>query len=67
MKIKSDYIELGKFLKFINVISTGGLSKPFLLENKVLVNNSLEQRRGRKLYDGDVINIKGKTYLLNNH
>lgn len=64
IKIKSNYIELGKFLKFANIISTGGNAKLYLSLNKVLVNNVLEQRRGRKLYIGDIVNVDNKVYLL---
>ena len=31
----------------------------FLAENEVYVNGEVDQRRGRKLRDGDIINIPG--------
>ena len=48
---------LGQFLKHIDVISSGGQAKWFLQENDVLVNNEHENRRGRKLYSGDQIDL----------
>lgn len=59
IKIKDEYITLGQFLKKINIISSGGYAKEFLLENDVLVNNEKEERRGRKLYKDYIIEIKG--------
>jgi ribosome-associated protein len=46
-------------LKMTDAISSGGMSKWFLSENEVLVNDEVEVRRGRKLRDGDRVNIPG--------
>lgn len=46
-------------LKMTDAISSGGMSKWFLSENEVLVNNEVEVRRGRKLRDGDLVSIPG--------
>lgn len=59
-----DYITLGQYLKFINLISSGGEAKTFLTENKVLVNGELESRRGRKLRPGDVIKVDGQSFRV---
>ena len=40
-----------------NAISSGGMSKWFLEENIVYVNGEEEQRRGKKLRDGDIVKI----------
>lgn len=57
IKLKTPYMTLGQFLKHIDVISSGGQAKWFLQENDVLVNNEHENRRGRKLYSGDQIEL----------
>lgn len=59
IKIETEYVTLGQFLKILDLISSGGLAKWFLSENEVYVNDELEQRRGRKLKTGDRINISG--------
>jgi len=61
-KITSEYITLGQFLKFVGIIDCGSYAKQFLLENDVLINNELDQRRGRKIYPGDVVEVDGKRY-----
>ncbi len=55
--LKTPYITLGQLLKIADVISSGGQAKWFLQENKVLVNEQLDERRGRKLYSGDKVEI----------
>lgn len=62
--ITGEYITLSQLLKKLNFIVTGGESRFFLQENVVKVNNSLEDRRGRKLHIGDRVMIAGQTYVL---
>lgn len=52
-------ITLGKFLKYQNIIGTGGEEKWFLSENEVFLNGEAENRRGKKLHDGDELVITG--------
>ncbi len=59
IKINSEYITLGQFLKFVNIVSSGGMVKAILQDTKIHVNDILEARRGKKLYPGDKIVIKG--------
>ncbi len=55
--IQTEYITLGQFLKLANVIQSGGMAKWFLGEHDVFINDEQDQRRGRKLRDGDEIYI----------
>ena len=55
--ITSEFITLGQFLKYENIIESGGSVKFFLEEVPVYINNERDNRRGRKLYPGDVIAI----------
>jgi len=57
IKIDTDYITLGQFLKLAEVIQSGGMAKWFLAEYAVFINGEQDQRRGRKLYPGDKIEI----------
>ncbi|MCP3026925.1 S4 domain-containing protein YaaA [Halobacillus sp. A5] len=57
IEISTDYIQLGQFLKLSNVVESGGMVKIFLAEFEVYVNGEREQRRGKKLYLGDVVSI----------
>lgn len=59
-----EYITLNVLLKITNVIDTGGMAKPYLAENPVLVNGESENRRGRKLYRGDTIQVADDTFII---
>lgn len=58
INITTEYVTLGQFLKLADIISSGGQAKPFLAEVPILVNGEVDQRRGRKLRDGDVIDVE---------
>ncbi|MFC0273057.1 S4 domain-containing protein YaaA [Metabacillus herbersteinensis] len=55
--IESEFITLGQFLKLAEVIQSGGMAKWFLQEYAIFVNNEPENRRGKKLRDGDLVEI----------
>ena len=59
IKIDSDFITLGQFLKLADVIQSGGMAKWFLSEHAIYINGELDQRRGRKLRKGDIVAIPG--------
>ena len=61
------YITLGVLLKVTKVISTGGEAKFFLNENEVLVNGEKENRRGRKLYPEDKVEVAENVFLVKDH
>lgn len=56
--INGEYITLGQLLKETGLIETGGMAKWFLAEHEVFLNGKSENRRGKKLYHGDLIEIK---------
>lgn len=58
IQIDDTFITLGQFLKHADIISSGGMAKPFLMEYPIEVNGEPENRRGRKLYPGDRIEIE---------
>lgn len=58
IKIKSEYITLGQFLKLANIAPSGGMVKAILEEYKISINGTPDDRRGKKLYPGDKVTIK---------
>ena len=65
IKDGENFITLNVLLKLTNIISTGGQAKYYLQENEVFVNDVLENRRGRKLYPGDIVKVEGKEFEIN--
>ena len=59
VKLKEEYIKLGQALKAANLVNSGADAKFLIADGLVNVNGEVEKRRGRKLYDGDVILFNG--------
>lgn len=59
IKIDTPYITLGQLLKMTDIISSGGMAKIFLEDATIFVNQERENRRGRKLYQEDLIKVEG--------
>ena len=57
-------MKLDQFLKFIGVVQTGGEAKMIIKSGEISVNGIVENRRGRKLIDGDQINFANETYIV---
>lgn len=52
-------IRLGQFLKLANLLESGAEAKLVIADGEVLVNDDVELRRGRRLRDGDVVEVFG--------
>ena len=48
-------MKLDQFLKWHNLVSSGGEAKILIKAGKVCVNGKIEKRRGRKLIIGDKV------------
>ena len=64
VKITSEYITLGQFIKYVGIISNGAEAKIFLATNEAYVNGELDTRRGRKLYPNDVVKINNQVFRI---
>jgi ribosome-associated protein len=53
----SSSISLGQALKAANIVGTGGEAKIVIQGGEVRVNGEVETRRGRKLHEGDVVEV----------
>ena len=64
VKITTEYITLGQFLKYVGIIDSGFIAKLYLSENFVVVNGEEENRRGRKLYPGYEVIAENQKFLI---
>lgn len=64
IKIQTNSIKLGQFLKLSGIVFSGGEAKKIILENDVFVNEKIEKSRGKQLFSGDVISINGEKYQI---
>ena len=60
IKLRDEYIKLGQALKAANLVEDGVEAKLVIHDGLVKVNNEVDIRRGRKLYDGDVVSFDGQ-------
>ena len=60
IKLRDEFIKLGQALKAANLGEDGVEAKYVIQDGEVLVNGEPDTRRGRKLYDGDVISYQGE-------
>lgn len=59
IKISDDYIKLGQALKLAGIASSGVEAKFMIEDGIVMVNGETELRRGRKVRQGDLIDVEG--------
>ena len=59
-KLRDEFIKLGQALKAANLVQDGVEAKFVIQDGLVTVNGEVDTRRGRKLYDGDVISYQGE-------
>ena len=60
IKLREEYIKLGQALKAANLVEDGVEAKYAIQDGEVKVNQETETRRGRKLYEGDVVFYNGE-------
>ncbi len=64
VKVKPPFIKLDQFLKFANVIYSGGEAKTVIQEGMVSVNGEICTMRGKKLYDGYVVMFNDEEFKV---
>ena len=60
IKLRDELIKLGQALKAANLVEDGVEAKYVIQDGLVTVNGEVDTRRGRKLYDGDVVSYDGQ-------
>lgn len=59
LTLREEFIKLGQALKATGFSENGVEAKFMIQDGLVKVNGEVELRRGRKLYDGDVVEYQG--------
>lgn len=62
--IRDDVIRLGQLLQLAGIVDSGSDAKLVLLGGEVLVNGEPEDRRGRQLRAGDVVEALGEAVVV---
>ena len=64
MADEENFIKLDSFLKWQNMVDTGGHAKVVIQDGEVRVNVKVETRRGRKLVSGDKVTYNGNSVVV---
>ena len=64
LKLKDNYIKLGQALKASGLVSSGVDAKFIISEGLVKVDGETELRRGRKLYNGSMVEYDGQSIRI---
>ena len=59
IKLRDEFIKLGQVLKAAGWVEDGVEAKFAVQDGKVSVNGETDTRRGRTLYDGDIVRYDG--------
>mgnify|MGYP006292714819 CR=1 FL=1 len=62
--INTETINLDQFLKWAELVTTGGQAKKIIQEGKIKVNQEVEKQRSSSLNDGDIIEYNGNEYKV---
>lgn len=66
IKLRDEFIKLGQALKAAGLVENGVEAKEVIQDGLVKVNGEVDLRRGRKLYDGDLVNFNGEEIKVEN-
>lgn len=65
ISIHTDYIKLNQFLKWANAVSSGAHANRMIFDGLVSVDGEVENKRGRKLFPGNCVEVEGVgSYLV---
>ncbi len=67
VEIRTEYIKLQDFLKFSDVVPSGGVAKMVIQDGAVTVNGETELQRGKKLRNDDIIGFEGNFWKVKIH
>lgn len=64
IKLRDEYIKLGQALKAVGLAESGVDAKFVIQDGLVKVNGQVELQRGKKLFDGDIVEYDGNTIRI---
>ncbi len=65
--LRDDYIKLGQALKAAGLVESGVDAKFAIQDGYVKVNGQKEVQRGKKLYNGDIVEFEGNQIKITSY
>ena len=63
IKLRDEFIKLGQALKAAGLVDNGVEAKMAILDGEVTVNRETIFQRGKKLYEGDIVDYRGNKII----
>lgn len=64
LRQEDEFIKLGQVMKATGLVDSGVVAKEVIQNGEVKVNGEVDTRRGRKLYDGDLVEFENQTVKI---
>ena len=64
LHLRDEFIKLGQALKAAGLVGSGVEAKFVINDGLVFVNGNVELQRGKKLYDGDMVEYNGEKIYI---
>lgn len=62
--LRDEFIKLGQAIKAAGLVDSGVEAKEVIQQGLVVVNGEIDTRRGRKLYEGDIVSFENQTVKI---
>lgn len=59
----TEFVKLQQLMKLADVVGQGSDAKALIQEGYVKLNGQVCTMRGKKVYDGDIMEFEGESYL----
>ena len=64
LHLRDEFIKLGQALKAAGLVGSGVEAKFVINDGLVFVNGNVELQRGKKLYEGDIVEYNGEKIYI---
>lgn len=63
IEISTEFIKLQQLLKLADIVGYGSDAKMLILNGQVKVNGEIAHERGKKIREGDIVEVEGEEEL----
>lgn len=64
ISINTEFIKLDQFLKYANIVESGGVAKIVIQDGLVKVNNEVCTQRGKKIRVNDIVEFENSKFIV---